>query len=107
MGAKKPWTPRSRIKAAIRQLWLRSRERAKVLKEANYSCSQCNIKQSRTKGKEVYVEVHHTAGIDIWKEVIDLIAKNILESEQICLCKQCHKDLHIKLKKEEKNEPET
>ena len=97
MGVKKPWTPRSRIKSAIRQLWLRSRERAKVLKDAKYCCSTCGIKQTRAgkdKTKWVYLEVHHLSGIEIWKEVIDLIAAKILESPQICLCRKCHKELH-------------
>ena len=104
MSAKKPWTPRSRIRSAIRLLWMKSRERAKVLKDAEYRCSECNIKQTRAgkdKTKWVYLEVHHVSMIDVWNEIIDLIAKKILESEQICLCKKCHHDLHEKLKEEE------
>jgi len=111
MAKKLPNTPRSRIRAAIRMLWLRSRERAKVLKDAGHRCSNCNIKQTRAgkdKDKWVYVEVHHVSKIDIWKEVIDMIEKAILRSEQKCLCKDCHKDLHDKEKEEdEKNRIKT
>jgi hypothetical protein len=35
MGKKLPYTPRSKVRAALRQLWLRSRERAAALKAAN------------------------------------------------------------------------
>ena len=107
MGKRQPNTPRSRIRSAVRQLWLRSRERAKVLKDAGYRCSNCNIKQTRAgkdKTKWVYIEVHHESLIDIWKEIIDLISEKILESKQICMCKDCHKKLHKKLKEEEENE---
>lgn len=88
MAKKKPSTPRSRVKKALNLLWLRSRERAKVLKEAKYTC-KCGKKQSRAKGKEVYVEVHHVGGID-WEGIVDLIFDRILNPEQECLCKECH-----------------
>ena len=63
MPKKKPITPNSRIKSCLRQLFLRSRERAKCLKDAGYTCEICGAKQSRAKGKEVYVEVHHMQGV--------------------------------------------
>jgi len=47
MAKKLPYTPNSRIKSALRQLWLRSRERAKRLKEDKYTCQKCGKKQSR------------------------------------------------------------
>ena len=94
MSRKQANTPRSRIRSAIRQLWMKSRERAKVLKNSGYCCVQCGLKQSRAKGKEVSIQVHHVGGISIWEEVIDLIAKNILETEQVPLCKDCHKKEH-------------
>ena len=94
MGKKQPNTPRSRIRSAIRQTWLRSRERAKVLKDAGYCCSKCGVKQSKAKGREVSIQVHHISGINIWNKVIDMIAQDILESEQECLCKDCHNDTH-------------
>jgi hypothetical protein len=86
---KKPITPRSRIKAALRQLWLRSRERAKCLKDADYRCTECNVKQSMARGREVKLEVHHLTEIQ-WKELIDLVYEMLLNAKQTPLCKPCH-----------------
>ncbi len=96
MGKKLPNTPRSKIKAAIRQLWLRSRERAAALKREKYCCERCHVKQSKAKGKEQKVEVHHRSGIDIWAEVVDLIAEKILSHPDglEVLCPECHKEEH-------------
>lgn len=93
MGKKKPTTPRSRIKAAIRQLSLRSRERAATLKRDNYTCVRCGAKQSRAKGKEVYVEAHHIDGIN-WERVYEVIYKEVLvpPEKQQTLCKECHEE---------------
>jgi len=95
MGKKQPNTPRSRIRAAIRQLWLRSRERAAVLKKADRRCIKCRAKGSIAKGREVKLEVHHEPEID-WDGIIDLIADRILEAPQFCLCKDCHRKVHKK-----------
>lgn len=91
MGKKLPYTPRSRIKSALRQLWLRSRERAAALKRDQYCCQKCGVKQSRAKGKEVYVEVHHLEGIN-WDNVCDLIRSVILHNpiRLQTLCRECH-----------------
>ncbi len=94
MGKKLEYTPNSRIRAALRQLFLRSRERAKTLKEAGYTCNKCGVKQSRAKGKEVYVEVHHKSGID-WDGIFDDIRKRLLnQSDMEVICKDCHKEEH-------------
>ncbi len=92
MGKKLPYTPNSRIRAALRQLWLRSRERAIALKEAKYTCAECGIKQSKVKGKETKVEVHHRDNIR-WEGVFDFIRERILQdkSKLQVLCKECHK----------------
>ena len=90
MGRKLPNTPRSRIRSALRKLWLRSRERAKVLKDADRRCKKCNVKQSRAKGKEVYIEVHHDPPI-LWGKIIELIEERLLRAPQYPLCKDCHK----------------
>ena len=94
---KKPITTNSNITSAIRRLWLRSRERAQRLKKDNYTCQTCNSKQSRKKGSEVYVQVHHIDGIK-WKEIIEYIRKNVLvdEDKLETLCKECHKDIRKK-----------
>lgn len=87
------YTPNSKIKAALRQLWLRSRERAKRLKEDKYTCCRCGKKQSRAKGKEFKVEVHHRHGVENWNEIYKAIRKYLLvESKDLeTLCKECHK----------------
>ena len=85
-------TPRSRVRSAIRQLWLRSRERAQALKAQGYCCQSCGVKQSKAKGKEQAVEVHHKTGIQNWETVIDTIYKQILCSPSTLevLCPECH-----------------
>jgi 5-methylcytosine-specific restriction endonuclease McrA len=90
MGKKLPYTPASRITTGIRRVWTRSRERAKVLKKAKYTCCQCGAKKSRAKGKEVYVEVHHKKKID-WKKIVEYVRKEVLDKPQECLCKKCHR----------------
>jgi len=93
MGRRSLTTPRGRIKSAIRQLWLRSRERAKALKDAGYKCQRCDIKQSRAKGREIYLNVHHKHGID-WDGVVDLIIARVLAGELEVLCVECHGTEH-------------
>jgi len=58
MGKRLPYTPNSKIKAAVRSLFLRSRERAEAKKRDGYACKRCGKKQSKAKGREVSVEVH-------------------------------------------------
>lgn len=90
MGHKKPNTPRSQIKNCLRQLVLRSRERAKALKDTGYCCTDCGIKQSKAKGKEVKIQVHHDPPLeDQWEEVIDRVVE-LLASPQYPLCCPCH-----------------
>lgn len=75
-------------------MWLRSRERATILKEAGYCCNKCGIKQSKAKGKEVKVEVHHKDGILNWDEIYEAIRKNLLcDPDHLeVLCKECHNE---------------
>ena len=95
-------TRNSKISQALRQLWLRSKERSEALKRAKYCCEECGVKQSKAKGKEVKVEVHHVDGID-WSEICDIIRKKLLPSPDRlkCYCKSCHNEIH---KKENENE---
>jgi 5-methylcytosine-specific restriction endonuclease McrA len=92
MGKKLPNTPRSKVRSAIRQLFLRSRERATAIKRDKYTCVACGKKQSKAKGKEQKVEVHHIHGIGNWEQVIDLIFTEILcNPEKLqTLCPDCH-----------------
>jgi predicted HNH restriction endonuclease len=89
---KDPITPRSQIVHSIRQLWLRSRERGECLKLAKYTCTSCGKKQSKKKGFEQKVEVHHKEGIENWDEVVECIRKNVLcdPTKLECLCPECH-----------------
>jgi len=95
MGKRMPHTPSSTIRTALRRLWLRSRERAAAMKLAGYCCHECGRKQSRAKGREVYVQVHHVDGID-WDGLLALIRARLLhEPERLqVLCKECHKQKH-------------
>ena len=108
MPKKLPITPRSQIRSAIRQLWLRSRERAQALKAQGYCCQSCGVKQSKAKGKEQAVEVHHKQGIGNWDAVIDTIYKQILCSPTTLevLCPDCHKDIEL-LRKGKRVEEDT
>lgn len=90
-------TPRSRVKNAIRMLWLRSRERASALKMAKHTCGDCNRKGSKAKGKVVDIRVHHAKGID-WDGVVDIIIERVLQTphDYEVLCKECHEKRHVK-----------
>ena len=92
MGKRLKYTPNSRIKSCLRQLWLRSRERAAAIKRDGYSCQVCGVKQSRAKGREVYVEVHHKSGVCNWDEIYKVIREYLLcdEAEMETLCRKCH-----------------
>ena len=95
MGKKLPHTPNSQIRSALRILWMRSRERAQALRNHNYCCARCGVKQSAAKGKEVKLEVHHKNGVD-WLGLFDDIRKRLLPdpSELEPLCKDCHDKEH-------------
>ena len=91
-GKRLPNTPRSKVRAALRQLWLRSRERAAALKRDLYTCQCCGRKQSKAAGKEFAVQVHHKNGIDNWNQIIDSIFEHILCNPEHLetLCVECH-----------------
>jgi 5-methylcytosine-specific restriction endonuclease McrA len=90
-------TPRSKIQSALRQLWLRSRERAAALKRDKYCCQICGVKQSKKKGFEQKVEVHHTAGRVDWDALIQLIYERLLVDPAglETLCPDCHDKKHL------------
>lgn len=97
MGKRSLSTPRSKVRSALRQLWLRSRERAAALKREGYCCEDCGIKQSAAKGREVRLEVHHVRedGIE-WGKMIDYVYRHLLcdPKELEVLCQPCHKQRH-------------
>lgn len=97
MGKKLAYTPKSKVRAALRSLFLRSREHQKCLKDNNSTCSVCGKKKSVAKGKEVAVHVHHLFEID-WTRIFDAIYDNLLCSpdKMTILCKECHDSHHKK-----------
>lgn len=93
MSRKLPTTPRSRVRSAIRQVWLRSRERAAALKRDKYTCQECHRKQSKAKGTEFAVQVHHKSGhIANWEYIINEVFREILCDPMYLetLCEECH-----------------
>jgi predicted HNH restriction endonuclease len=92
---KLPTTPRSRIKNALRQVWLRSRERAAALKAAGHSCERCGVKASGAKGREQKVEVHHRDGIN-WDGIVDTVIRRMLPHPDRLevVCPKCHRQEH-------------
>lgn len=95
VGRRLPGTPRSKVRSALRALWLRSRERVAALKRDQYTCQCCGKKQSRAKGREVFVEVNHRNGIE-WEELINLVYERLLidPAGLETLCVKCHDKLH-------------
>ena len=94
-------TPRSKVRAALRRLSLRSRERNAALKREKYTCERCGRKQSKAKGRDPEttvdaVQAHHRAGIARWEQLIDLVYELLLTSPVTweVLCKECHKECH-------------
>lgn len=96
MPRKLPTTPKSRVRSALRQVWLRSRERAARLKQSKNTCESCGRKASQAKGKELAVYVHHVDGIGNWDEVLNAVYEQILVTPEKlrCLCKECHEKEH-------------
>jgi len=92
MRRRKPTTPRSQVRSALRRLWLRSRERAAALKRDMYTCVECGRKQSKAKGREFQVEVDHLNGIE-WENMIDYIFRHLLvdPKDLETVCKEQHK----------------
>jgi len=104
MGKRLPYTPTSKIRAALRQLFLRSRERAACLKTAGYKCSKCGVKQSMAKGREVKVQVHHKEGILNWAELFEAVRRFLLvePGKMEVLCEACHEKVTAQEVRQEK-----
>ena len=96
MPNKLPYTPNSKIRAALRMLFLRSRERNSALKRTGNRCEECGVKASVAKGREVKIEVHHREGVANWDELFTTVRKFLLvdESKMQPLCKSCHEKKH-------------
>lgn len=90
-------TPSSQIRSILHRLFLRCRERSFAVKRDNYTCQVCGRKQSRARGREVSVEVHHLDGVQ-WEELIQLVRDRLLVSPDRLqtLCSDCHGAAHEK-----------
>ena len=95
MAKRQPGTPKSQIISALRMLFLRSRERAAVLKRDNSTCWTCKKKASKAKGREVSVEVHHIEPVS-FDILVELVRQELLvnPNHMMTLCKSCHKLEH-------------
>ena len=76
-------------------MWVRSYERGEALKRDKYTCQTCGIKQSKKKGSEVKVQVHHKEGILNWDYIIDAITQYLLcDPDKLqTLCEDCHNNI--------------
>ena len=95
VSKKLPYTPASIIRNALRRyVWLRSRERLAALKRDKYTCQGCHRKQSKAKGKEFAVQVHHLDGIKM-SELIKIVREVLLQHPDrlITYCKDCHEEV--------------
>ena len=95
MGKRLPGTPRSKVRAALRALWLRSRERNAAIKREGGCCEGCHRKQSKAKGREFKVEVHHLNGVE-WEVMIDYVYRHLLcdPKDLQVMCPECHSEEH-------------
>ena len=88
------------IRSLLRRAWLRSPERAQALKDSGYRCTNCGCKQSKAKGKEQKIEVHHLLPVmkdkEWFSEVCDKLRERLFvpPSKLEPLCPDCHKDTH-------------
>jgi hypothetical protein len=98
MPKKLPYTPNSRIRSALRMLFLRSRERASAIKRDKYSCCKCGAKQSKAQGREVKVEIHHIEGVCNWDKLFEAVRTYLLcEPDKLkTLCVKCHQESEAK-----------
>lgn len=66
------------------------------MKIAGYRCQRCDKKQSRAKGREVYVECHHLDGVKVWEQILDLIYRELLVAPDrlMPICRGCHDEIH-------------
>lgn len=88
-------TPKYIIVRGLRQIWMRSRERAAAMKRDKYTCVSCGVKQSKAKGKEQKIHVHHKEGVGNWDKIVNMIREELLcDPDKLeCLCPDCH---HLK-----------
>ena len=79
MAKKQLRTPNTQIRSAIRQLFLRSRERRRCVMGAD--CSECCGTEKP--------QAHHINPIN-WERIFRVIREEILNDDLEPLCKECH-----------------
>lgn len=96
MGKRLPHTPNSQIQSALRRVWLRSRERGEALRNHGNACACCRKKQSKAKGRECTLEVHHVNHTVNWDRIYRVIREELLiDPEGLApLCPDCHVEQH-------------
>lgn len=97
------YTPSSKIVHAVRAMSMRSREFAEARKNTANSCCICGRKQSKAKGREVAIHIHHGTHRPIWERVVRAIRQEVLQTPGMLwpICKECHENIH----KQEELEP--
>ena len=65
------------------------------MKRDGYACRRCGAKQSKAKGKEVRVVVHHIDGVR-WGGTFQEMAEDMYcgIDRLLTLCKKCHDEEH-------------
>ncbi len=65
-------------------------------KKRFYTCQRCGRKQSKAKGREIAVEVHHISGETRMKEIEDVIRLHLLCDPDLLetVCVDCHNKEH-------------
>ena len=95
---KKPPALKSRIRSALRRVWLYSPEYRDAKRYYNNTCAECGRKGTAAKGREVKTQLHHIGGMPELPGLIDEIIRVMyppVEGYEV-LCKECHKLLHKK-----------
>ncbi len=95
-------TTDSIIRSALRKVWLWSRERKAAIDRTYKCCEVCGAKQSKAKGREVKIEVHHIKMNVNWDRIFKIIREELLVNPRQLkvLCKKCHYKLHNKERKD-------
>ena len=96
---KRTETPRGLIVTTLRKLFMWSPERNAALARDDKTCQVCGKRESKAKGKECSIQVHHIQEGDInWDRIERVIRAELLCPAEmlICLCKEHHKECHQK-----------
>ena len=95
-------TPDAPLRSWLRRIWMKCNEKAYANKREGYCCEHCGAKNSRAKGKEVRVIIHHKKLIN-WDKIFRVLRRELLVSpdQLTALCDDCHKAEHIRMKEQE------